>query len=225
MSRCIMTTDRRDPPAARSTTSYALLGLLSVRTWTTYELAKQVQRSLKWFWPRAERKLYDEPKRLVTDGLATAAREHTGQRPRTVYEITADGREALRRWLDEPSAPRTGEFEAMIKVFFADAGSLGQLDSTLLRIEQEAAGRLDELATMAGEGVEGATGFPGRLHLSAMGLRLQVEQELVVLRWARWARDQLPTWSAADEPGKWDHRAALADVITLARSGLPTEAS
>ena len=50
---------------SRSTTSYALLGLLSLRSWTTYELAKQVQRSIGWFWPRAERKLYDEPKRLV----------------------------------------------------------------------------------------------------------------------------------------------------------------
>ncbi len=56
----------------RTTTSYALLGLLGLRDWTTYELARQVQRSLHWFWPRAERKLYDEPKRLVADGLATA---------------------------------------------------------------------------------------------------------------------------------------------------------
>ena len=64
----------------RTTTSYAVLGLLAIRPWTTYELAKQVQRSLRWFWPRAERKLYDEPKRLAADGLATATREHTGKR-------------------------------------------------------------------------------------------------------------------------------------------------
>ena len=55
---------RRRPPPRR------ILGLLSLRSWTTYELAKQVQRSLGWFWPRAERKLYDEPKRLVAAGLA-----------------------------------------------------------------------------------------------------------------------------------------------------------
>ncbi len=88
--------------ARRTTTSYALLGLLHVRPWTTYELAKQVQRSLRWFWPRAERKLYDEPKALVADGLATAAKEFTGQRSRTVYRITDDGRAALaeqqRQW-------------------------------------------------------------------------------------------------------------------------------
>src|SRR5262245_33715324 len=80
-----------------TTTSYALLGLLNIRPWTTYELAKQVQRSLGWFWPRAERKLYDEPKRLVERGLATATSEATGKRPRTVYAITAEGRKALKR--------------------------------------------------------------------------------------------------------------------------------
>ena len=80
------------PAPSLTTTSYALLGLLNIRPWTTYELAKQVQRSLGWFWPRAERKLYEEPKRLVECGLATATSESTGKRPRTVYSITADGR-------------------------------------------------------------------------------------------------------------------------------------
>ena len=114
-------------PRAGPPTTYAILGLLSVRPWTTYELAKQVQRSLSWFWPRAERKLYDEPKRLVADGLATATKESTGKRPRTVYGITDAGREELRRWLDEPPAPPTTEFEGLVKIFFAEAGSLDQL--------------------------------------------------------------------------------------------------
>jgi len=204
----------------RTTTSHALLGLLSVRAWTTYELAKQVRRSLNWFWPRAERKLYDEPKRLVADGLATATREHTGLRPRTVYGITPAGRTALRSWLDEPSAPRTAEFEAMLKVFFADAGTLEQLDATLRAIEQEAVDRLAALAAMTEQGLAGTTEFPKRLHLGAVTLRLQCEQEIAVLRWSRWARRQASQWRAADDPGGWDHRAAMAEVVTRSRSQL-----
>src|SRR4249920_809741 len=114
-----------------TTTSYAILGLLRLRSWTSYELAKQVQRSLGWFWPRAERKLYDEPKRLVAAGLATSVNEMTGARPRTVYTISDDGRAALRRWLGEPAAPPTLEFEGLVKVFFSDGGSLEQLRATL----------------------------------------------------------------------------------------------
>ena len=49
-------------PRPLTTTSYAILGLLSLRPWTTYELAQQMQRALGQFWPRAESKLYEEPK-------------------------------------------------------------------------------------------------------------------------------------------------------------------
>jgi DNA-binding PadR family transcriptional regulator len=201
------------PNSKRATTSYAILGLLSVRPWTTYELAKQVRRSLNWFWPRAERKLYDEPKQLVADGLATATKEHTGLRPRTVYRITAEGRAALAHWLDQPSAPRSGECEAMLKVFFADAGSLEQLHATLDGIKREAADRLAELASMTEQGLAGGTEFTGRLHISALALRLQLEQEVAVLRWADWAREQLRIWHGTNDPGEWDVRAALAELV------------
>lgn len=203
----------------RTTTTYAILCLLGVRNWTTYELAKQVRRSLSWFWPRAERKLYDEPKRLVADGLATASAESTGQRPRTVYAITPEGRAELRRWLDEPSAPRAGEFEAMIKVFFADAGSAEQLRVTLGRIADEACGRVEELAELAA-GVAFEPTFPRRLHLNALTIRLQLDQELAVLRWARWADDQVAAWAASDDPGDWDTRAHLARVAADARAAV-----
>lgn len=201
-----------DDAGKHSTTSYAILGLLSVRSWTTYELAKQVRRSLNWFWPRAERKLYDEPKRLVAQGLATASREYTGLRPRTVYGITDEGRTALRNWLSTPSAPRTYEYEAMLKVFFADAGSLAQLDRTLGEIEAEAATRIADLATMAGQTAAGTTEFPTRLHLSAITLRLQFDQERAILAWAQWARQQASAWDAPDKPGGWDVRAALGEL-------------
>ena len=36
-----------------TSTSYALLGLLAVKPWTTYELAQQMDRTMSRFWPRA----------------------------------------------------------------------------------------------------------------------------------------------------------------------------
>ena len=127
------------------TTGYAVLGLLAVRPWTTYELAKQVQRSLGWFWPRAERKLYDVPPDLVARGLATVTEGHTGRRARSVYRITPAGRRALRRWLGLPPQPPTLEFEAMVKVFFADGGSLEDLHRTLESVAHAAEERRLEL--------------------------------------------------------------------------------
>ncbi len=206
-----------------TTTSHALLGLLAIRPWSTYELAKQVQRSLGWFWPRAERKLYDEPKHLVMAGLATAVVQHTGTRPRTMYAITHDGREAVRVWLDGPSAPPTLEFEAMVRVFFADGGTLEQLRATLAEVESAAATQIAELASMITDLVTASeTGAPdefaGRRAINALGLRFHLDHQHLLIDWSRWARKQTAGWISTTDPGNWEWRDALSGV---ARPGSP----
>ncbi|NHA66496.1 PadR family transcriptional regulator [Phycicoccus flavus] len=206
-------------PSVPTTTGYALLGLLHVRPWTTYELAKQMQRSLHWFWPRAERRLYDEPKRLVAAGLAVARREHTGLRPRTVYAITDAGRAALRDWLSTPAAGRVVESESILRVFFADAGSLEQLQAGLDRMEAEAIERIDALAGLA-ETPPDDLPFPERGHITALLLRLLLDEELAVLRWARWARGTVAEWHGAGDPGSWDGATDLAATAARARAAV-----
>src|SRR3954468_7770174 len=163
-----------------TTTAQAVLGLLALRSWTTYELAKQVQRSLGWFWPRAERKLYDEPKRLVAAGWARSSAEMTGARPRTVYTITASGRRALRRWLSEPPEPPVLEFEGLVKVFFADGGSLDQLQATLRSIATTSDARLAELEDKVQQNAQPEVPFPERRALNQVALHFQVEHERTI---------------------------------------------
>src|SRR5688572_25609709 len=100
-------------PRKLTTTSYALLGLLGIRPWTTYELAKQMDRGMNRWWPRARSKLYEEPKKLVAHGLARATRDSVGRRPRTVYTITPAGRRAMAEWLATPAAPPALECEPL----------------------------------------------------------------------------------------------------------------
>ena len=121
-----------------STTSYAVLGLLALRDWTTYELAKQMQRTIDYVWPTGERTLYDEPKRLVEAGYARARKESVGKRPRTTYTITPAGRRALKQWLSTEAAPMTVEFEGMLRVLFADQGDLEQLRQSIHAIAEQA---------------------------------------------------------------------------------------
>jgi DNA-binding PadR family transcriptional regulator len=195
-------------PSFPTPTSYAVLGLLSVRSWTTYELAKQVQRSLNWFWPRAERKLYDEPKQLAAHGYAVATERFTGKRRSREYAITDAGRVALAEWLGEPPAPRSVEFEGMVKVFFADCGTLDQLRATLQSIIAEAEERIAAIGALAAEG----TPFPEREHISALALPLALEQEAAVLRWSRWALEQVASWNDTKDVGEWDVAASTRAV-------------
>jgi PadR family transcriptional regulator AphA len=191
--------------AQQDATPYALLGLLSVRPWTTYELAQQVRRSLDWFWPRAERKLYDDPKRLAAAGLAKPSEEYTGKRKRTVYAITAKGRRELKAWLGTPSAEPSWENEALVKVFFADGGDLDALRRTLAEMGEAARARLEELAASA----TGEVRFPQRRHLDGLTARLAHDMEEATLRWSQWALAQTESWRATDDPAGWDPESAV----------------
>lgn len=199
--------------ASRNSTSYALLALLSVRSWTTYELAQQVHRSLRWFSPRAERRLYDEPKKLADAGLVAVEEKYVGKRRSRHYTITDEGRAALADWLSEAPAARTTDFEGMVKVFFADAGDRDQLLVTLRRIEEESLARVADLRDLAGR----PTNFPQRRHLQALALRAMLGEEEQVLTWARWAQEQIAAWPSSVDPGEWDPHAELAAVAARAR--------
>src|SRR5690606_21267164 len=113
------------------------------------------------FWPRAERRIYDEPKRLAEAGYADAQREMVGRRPRTCWSITARGREALRHWLGEPSmTPLTMEFEDMLKIFLSENGTKAQLLDNLQAVRDEALERRTKLAEMSAEIAQGDGRFP-----------------------------------------------------------------
>src|SRR5215510_15005781 len=117
--------------SALTTTSYAVLGLLAIKPWSSYELTQQMDRSLGRIWPRAESKLYEEPKKLVAHGLARSTKERVGLRSRTVYAITDDGRRALAAWLREPGAGPVLEFEQLLKIFFSENGARADALATL----------------------------------------------------------------------------------------------
>ena len=181
-------------PAKLTTTSYVILGHLALRDWSTYELAQQLKRSTRHYWPRAESKIYEEPKKLVAHGLATATREYTGRRPRTVYAITDEGHKALRRWLDEPGQPPVVEFEGVLKVLFAEQGTKQQLLATLRSIREQAQRTRDEHAALADDLSRTGGPFPDRLHVNELVFRFMWEQIDTVIRWATWAEQQVADW-------------------------------
>ena len=204
-------------PAALTPTSYAILGLLAIRPWTTYELTRQMDRAVGQFWPRAESRLYEEPKKLVAHGLAAAEREHVGQRPRTVYSITPEGRERLAAWVTQAAqSPPELHVEAMIKVFFAEQGSRDDLLATIESMRAWTDERLAASVGIAREYLDGPGAFPERLPWLLLTGRLLDEHVLAVRRWAQWAAGVVEEWPedvALAEPPLDDLR-AMAEHIS-----------
>jgi PadR family transcriptional regulator AphA len=103
-----------------SPTAYVILGMVSREPRSGYEIKAAVDGSTRFFWAASYGQIYPELKRLSEAGLVAGADAPTGERKRTVYEITADGEEELKRWLRRP--PRTYEMrdEGLLKLFFAN---------------------------------------------------------------------------------------------------------
>lgn len=177
-----------------TTTSYAILSLLGIRSWTTYQLAQQMERSVGHMWPRAASVVYEEPKRLVRLGLAESTRTYTGKRASTVYSITGTGRKALAAWLAEPGAGPTTEFEALLKVAFADNGSLDALRTNLAAIRAHAESELDYGEGRRREYAESGGPYPDRLPVISLANRYFHEQNVALLRWVEWAEQAISEW-------------------------------
>jgi len=177
-----------------TTTSYAILGLLALRPWSTYELAEQMQRALGLFWPRASSGIYEEPKKLVALGLANATAEQVGQRPRTSYSITAKGRRALAAWVPTQGAGPVVEFEQLVKIFFAEHAGKADLLATLHGVRVDLEGRAAATAAIPTEYFEGRGGYPERLPWLILAGKFLDEIDQAVDRWAQWAIDVVDDW-------------------------------
>jgi DNA-binding PadR family transcriptional regulator len=211
-----------------SSTSYAILGLLAVKPWTTHELVQQVDRSLRRIWPRATSKLYEEPKKLVAHGYARASDDSVGRRPRTRYTITAKGRRALAAWLSEPGDGPVLECEQLVKIHFADSGNkadvLANLDAARAWVLEQ---NEENLAT-ARAYLDGHGEFPERAAINQLPGRFLTDFYVTVARWVQWATEVVEQWPDDVTRAPFD-TAAAAEAVQLAESipallhGVPRE--
>jgi PadR family transcriptional regulator AphA len=194
-----------------TTTSYAVLSVLSLRPHSTYDLIRQMRRSMHYMWPRAESNVYAEPRRLVEAGLTTAREEWSGQRRRTIYSITEAGRTALAQWLASPSSRQRYECEALVKVLFAENGTLADVRASIRALGEDAAEVMRHFLRIADQYAANQGEYPSRFALSGLAARLLMEQQAATLRWAKWAEQVLGGWETpVAEDAAWGIEAVRA---------------
>lgn len=196
-----------------STTSYAVLGLLSLRSWTGYELAQQGRRSLRFCWPKEDSVLYEEPRRLVARGLASAVRERNGGRSRNRYEITDEGRQALREWLGEPSSPPRIELEPCLRVLFADQGDHEDALRAIAVLRSWAQDHIDSESELLRQYQAGEAPFPDRLHIAALGARFISDLFHTITAFADFAEAEVKNWPRTDQLGLTPRSKEILDEL------------
>jgi DNA-binding PadR family transcriptional regulator len=203
-----------------TTSSYAVLAVLDLNPWTGYELTHQSQRSLRYAWPKSERLLYSEPKKLVELGLATSHQEKSGGRTRNVYTISAKGREALGEWTSTRTQPPRLEIEALLRLLFADHGSREDLLGALDELESDIGEHHQAIVELMASYLAGGHPFPQRTHLSVLFATFQIEMFKTIERWIEFARDEIDEWATTKDLGMTPRTEALTRLLAEDQSPL-----
>jgi DNA-binding PadR family transcriptional regulator len=131
-------------------TSYVVLGLVSLRPRAGHDLARYAALSIGNFFALTRSHVYAELDRLSNLGLLEATEVPQERLPtKRVYEITADGEDVLREWLDE--APLDSERQRnlfLVRVFFGDRMSPARLEAILDEYQAQVTARRDRLAAI-----------------------------------------------------------------------------
>lgn len=184
-----MSTSRR-----LTTTSYALLTQLSLRPWSTYELANQSARYFRYVWPRAESAIYREVKQLAAAGLVEARKEFVGKRARTVYSITEEGLRELQAWFDIPPTPFAMEFEGMLRLFAAPVADTDQVKRAIEQVR----GDVEEMMRFGGEVkreyLDGRGALQEQTYVRALAIDFFVSLMNTVHDWTARALDEIDRW-------------------------------
>jgi DNA-binding PadR family transcriptional regulator len=88
-----------------TTLGYVLLSLLAREPMSGYDLTAQLKKRFAPFWPISHTQIYPALAQLEEQGLCYyhIVEQHALRPDKKVYEITEEGRAALRQWVESPT--------------------------------------------------------------------------------------------------------------------------
>jgi DNA-binding PadR family transcriptional regulator len=88
-----------------STLEYKLLGMLARQPMSGYDLASHLKQRLVPFGPISHTQIYPALASLERKGLVRyhVVEQHASRPDKKVYELTGEGRTALRQWVESPT--------------------------------------------------------------------------------------------------------------------------
>jgi PadR family transcriptional regulator AphA len=184
----------RDPELPA--TAYVVLGLMSIRPMTGYELTGYADRSIGNFFPLTRSHIYSELERLSRLGLLDSAEVEQENAPtKRVFQITPAGSGKLQEWL-EGAEMKEGRSRNLflVRIFFGHRTTPERLAHLLDEFEMAARFRRDHIALM----VEKLADRPSsvfRRSTAIFGLR----HEEANLEWVAQLRPVLLAAAAAGE--------------------------
>lgn len=118
--------------------NYAILGLLSYKPLTGYDIKKIIQDSPVMYWSGNNNQIYKALVELLDEGMVSSRLQPQERSPsKKIYTLTDEGREALKKWvLTVPEAPEVKK-TFLIQLAWAENLNNCEMDELLSAYESE----------------------------------------------------------------------------------------
>jgi DNA-binding PadR family transcriptional regulator len=174
---------------------HAILVSLSERAASGSELTRRFDASIGYFWTATHQQIYRVLGRMAEGGWITSEVVPQADRPaKKEYVVTPAGREELRRWIGEPTAPTPVRSDIGVKLRAASYGDRQALLDDVRRQLDEHAKRHSLYEYMA------ARDFPDPDALEGADLDMYLVLRgglLMEETWVRWLTEYLDAHAGA----------------------------
>jgi DNA-binding PadR family transcriptional regulator len=171
--------------------SHAILAVLSNRPCSGYDLAKQFDGSVGFFWNASHQQIYRELTKLEEQGLISVEVIHQESRPdKKQYSLTPIGQTTLRDWIIQPSSPSPIKDEVLVKLFVGHLVPLTKLQTLLQAQRQQHEELLATYKTIEQQFLAHPGDLPHNLRCQYLTLRNGIHFET---SWLTWCDEALTT--------------------------------
>ncbi|MCB1472899.1 MAG: PadR family transcriptional regulator [Rhodobiaceae bacterium] len=123
---------------------FALLGLISIKPASGYDLKRTIERSIYYIWNATSPQIYATLRKLREEGFITSeSLPQQGKPDKQMHTITAEGESALAAFVREPIHASVTRDEVLLRVFLGNfiepQDMRGELLAYLDRVREERA--------------------------------------------------------------------------------------
>lgn len=164
--------------------AHAILSLLIERPRSGYDLMKQFDGSVGFFWRATHQQIYRELARLEAEGWLTAETiSQTSKPDKKLFRVTELGRSHLVAWMQTPTEPLTMKDDLLVKLF---AGHLVETPVLIKELERHRVlhqHRLADYQTIETQFFQQPEHLPLEYQCRYLTLRRGIRYELDWLDW------------------------------------------
>lgn len=177
--------------------SHAIMTALLDEDLSGYDLAKQFDVSLGFFWSASHQQIYQQLKALTDSGLLSVTEiSQSGKPDKRVYGLTDSGREALSDWLKTETKRKPARDDLFVKLYNLASDDEAFLLNEINRRAIEHKQRLALYEKIRSRGYQRPEQLGGRRQGMYLALLAGIYQEQAALRWCDEAKRLLQ--SSAD---------------------------